>query len=56
MWPTTEKCLECIKNAMIVPATARWRMKKFIRDFLLLAQPRDKITMAFPRIITKSRL
>ena len=30
-------------------------MKKFIRDFLLLTQPRDKITMVLPRTITKRR-
>ena len=38
-----------------LPATARWRMKKFILDFLLRIQPSDKITITFPRIITKRR-
>ena len=38
-----------------LPATARWRMKKFILDFLRRIQPSDKITITFPRIITKRR-
>ena len=36
------------------PAKARWRIKKFILDFLLLMQPRDRMTTTLPMIITKS--
>ena len=42
------------KHVSKSPAKARWRIKKFILDFLLLMQPRDRMTTTLPVMITKS--